>query len=311
MSSQAPTPAHISPRTWVLRLNTDETEGMALAREADALMEIAPMAIGCYEIQTATPSWRPGQWVLEFCLEDEAGLNLAREFIAGKLGAARAAAVELTEVAAADWIARSLEGLAPVRAGRFWLHGQHDRALRRSHDVALEIEAALAFGTGHHGTTRGCLMMFDGVLKTRRPRHVLDVGTGTGVLAIAAAKVLRRRIVAGDIDPVAARVASANVMLNGVGPFVRVVAGPGVKHPALRAGAPYDLIFANILAAPLRGMAADLALVCASGGQIIVSGLLAGDVAGVLGAFRWQGFYLAKRLDVEGWATLLLHRGSN
>ncbi len=304
----ATSPAAVSPPTWVLRIDTDEAEGMRLAREADALLELAPMAIGCYEIQTATPSWRPGQWVLEFCLEDEAGLDLAREFIAAQLGTARAGAAELTEVAAADWIARSLEGLAPVRAGRFWLHGQHDRELRRHHDVALEIEAALAFGTGHHGTTRGCLMMFDGVLKTRWPRHVLDVGTGTGVLAIAAAKVLRRRVVAGDIDPIAAKVACANVALNGVGPWVRVVAAAGVDHPALRGAAPYDLIFANILARPLRRMAADLALVCTLHGQIIVSGLLAGDVAGVLSAFRWQGFHLARRLDVEGWATLLLQR---
>ncbi|MBV1707198.1 MAG: 50S ribosomal protein L11 methyltransferase [Hyphomicrobiales bacterium] len=281
---------------------------MGLARAAEALMDIAPMAIGCYEIQTATPSWRPGQWVLEFCLEDDFGLELARVFIAENLGAARAATAELTEVPAADWIARSLEGLAPVRAGRFWLHGQHDRAQRRPHDVALEIEAALAFGTGHHGTTRGCLLMFDGVLKRRRPRHVLDVGTGTGVLAIAAAKVLRRRVIAGDIDPVATRVAQANVALNGVRPFVRALAAAGVDHPALRGGAPYDLIFANILAAPLRGMAADLALACARHGEIIVSGLLAGDVAGVLSAFRWQGFHLARRLDVEGWATLLLRR---
>lgn len=311
MNATSPTNPDDMPRTLVLRIKTDEPEGMVLVREADALMELAPMAIGCYELATLTPTWQPGQWVLEFCLEDAAGLVLVREFLEGRLGLDRAAGAELTDVAASDWVAKALEGLAPVRAGRFLLHGGHDRGQRRSHDVAIEIEAALAFGTGHHGTTRGCLMMFDDVLKTRRPRYVLDVGTGTGVLAIAAARVLRRTLIAGDIDPVAALVARGNARLNGAHPWLRVVAAVGVNHPAMRRAAPFDLVFANILAAPLRRMAASLALVIAPHGQIIVSGLLSGDVAGVLNAFRLQGFYLAKRRDVAGWVTLLLHRAMN
>ncbi len=311
MNATSPTDPADMPRTLVLRIETDELEGMALTREADALMELAPMALGCYELATPTPTWRPGQWVLEFCLEDTAGLALARQFLEARLGRERAARAELTDVEASDWVAKALEGLAPVRAGRFLLHGGHDRAQRRNHDVSIEIEAALAFGTGHHGTTRGCLLMFDQILKTRRPRHVLDVGTGTGVLAIASARVLRQTITAGDIDRVAALVAQGNARLNGVHPWLRVVAAPGVNHPAMRRAAPYDLIFANILAAPLRRMAANLALVSAPHGQIIVSGLLAGDVGGVLSAFRLQGFYCAKRHDVEGWVTLLLHRALN
>lgn len=307
----SPTDPTDMPRTLVLRVRTDEHEGMTLAREADALMELAPMAIGCYELATPTPTWRPGEWVLEFCLGDAEGLALAQQFLETRLGRERASAAELNDVEASDWVAKALQGLAPVRAGRFLLHGGHDRAQRQNHDVAIEIEAALAFGTGHHGTTRGCLMMFDEVLKTRRPRRVLDVGTGTGVLAIAAARVLRRTITAGDIDKVAALVAQGNARLNGVHPWLRVVAAAGVNHPAMRRAAPFDLIFANILAAPLRRMAAGLAHVSTPYGQIIVSGLLAGDVAGVLSAFRPQGFYLTKRHDVEGWITLLLHRALN
>ena len=207
-----------------------------------------------------------------------------------------------------DWVANSLAGLQPVRAGRFLVHGAHDREKVGASDVAIEIEAGLAFGTGHHGTTRGCLLHFDRLLKRRRPQQVLDVGCGAGVLAIAAAKVLRRKVALGDIDPVAVEVANANARLNGVGQLCRAAVSRGVENRALREDAPYDVVFANILAKPLRLLAPSLVAVTAPDGDAIVSGLLLADVPGVLAAWRAQGFHLADRIDLEGWASLRLRR---
>jgi ribosomal protein L11 methyltransferase len=189
------------------------------------------------------------------------------------------------------------------------VHGAHDRTRVRPNDVGVEIEAGLAFGTGHHGTTRGCLLHLERVLRRRRPRAVLDVGCGAGVLAIAAAKVLRRRVALGDIDPVAVAVANDNARLNGVARHVKALVSKGIDNPALRAGAPYDLVFANILAKPLRALAPALGAAIARDGDAIVSGLLYADVPGVLAAWRAQGFYAAQRIDLEGWASLRLRRG--
>ena len=191
--------------------------------------------------------------------------------------AARAA--EFSQIAQRDWVASALTGLKPVRAGRVLVHGAHDRNRLRGNDVGIEIEAALAFGTGHHGTTLGCLLALDRVLKRRRPAHVLDVGTGTGVLAIASAKLLHRPVACGDIDPIAVETAGANARANGVGALVRPVVATGLRHDALRKGRA-DLIFANILAKPLRLLAPSLARAAAPGAELVLSGLLARDDAG-------------------------------
>ncbi len=159
---------------------------------------------------------------------------------------------------AADWVTQSLAGLRPVRAGRFIVHGAHDRARIEPNDIGIEIEAALAFGTGHHGTTRGCLLALDDLAKRGRARRVLDVGTGSGVLAIAAAKIFRTRVVASDIDRVAVEAARANARLNRAGATITFVHADGVNARAIAAGAPYDLIFANILLGPLMRLAVPL-----------------------------------------------------
>ena len=186
------------------------------------------------------------------------------------------------------------------------VHGAHDRAALLENDVGIEIEAALAFGTGHHGTTRGCLAALDAILKRHRPRRVLDVGTGTGVLAIAAAKALRRRVVAGDIDAIAIEVARHNAGANGVAHLLRLYCAPGLRHPLIGSGRRFDLILANILARPLARLAPALASALATGGRLVLSGLLERDVAGVLSAFRLQGLYLERRSLIEAWATLIL-----
>ena len=304
MTLLAMTPLAMTHR---MRLVCDEPRARRLA---DALMEgLDPQTTAAAAFEEAdTADWRAGPWVAEVYFAHAPDKAALRASVALILDPEAAMAVVFDVIAQRDWVGAALAGLAPVRAGRFLLHGAHDRAARRPHLVALEIEAALAFGTGHHGTTRGCLMLLDAVLRRRRPRRILDIGTGTGVLAIAAAKALRRSVAAGDIDHEAVSAAAANARLNGVQGFVRPVVAAGVDAPGLRSGAPYDLIFANILARPLRRLAPALTGVAEPRCDIILSGLLAPDVAGVLSAYASQRFYLARRIDIEGWASLALRR---
>ena len=292
----------------MMRLVSDEKRARAIADLIVESFEPAETAASAFETETAWPGGGKA-WMVEVYFgfaPDEASM---RELVEAAAGPEAAAAIEFGRTPERDWVANALAGLAPVRAGRFLVHGSHDRPRVRPNDVAIEIEAALAFGTGHHGTTRGCLLHLERVLRRRRPRAILDVGCGTGVLAIAAARALHKRVALGDIDPVAVAVANDNARLNGVAPYARAVVSKGVENRILRAGAPYDLVFANILAKPLRMLAPSLARVMAWDGEAIVSGLLTADVPGVLAAWRGQGFYLAERIDLEGWASLRLTRG--
>ncbi len=234
---------------------------------------------------------------------DEAAL---RDLVALAAGAEAAAALALDTMAAQDWVAASLDGLRPVEAGRFVVHGRHDRYRVPANKLGIEVEAALAFGTGHHGTTRGCLLLLDDVLRRRRPVRVLDLGTGTGVLAMAAAKALRRPILASDIDAQAVRVAHDNARRNGLGEFVDCIQAAGLGAPAFAAWGPFDLVLANILANPLRAMATDLARHLAPNALVILSGLLPAHAGPVIAAYRARGLRLVRRLDVEGWSSLLL-----
>ena len=205
-----------------------------------------------------------------------------------------------------DWVKHSLEGLAPVVAGRFFLHGSHDRERRRHGGVPLEIDAGTAFGTGHHGTTAGCLLALDAILKQRKPKRILDLGCGTGVLAIAAAQATKRKTLATDIDPEAVRVTQLNAALNGIGPLVNGVTAPGLKHMRIISAAPYDLIFANILARPLISLAKGLKSILAPGGNLVLSGLTHDQVRWVSAAYRNRGLVCGQTLLMGNWATLTL-----
>ncbi len=291
----------------LLRVTLDERRARAVADLIVESFEPAEAASTAFETDAPWPDGGKA-WAVEvyFGFEpDEADL---RELVAAAAGEEAAALVEFGLTEKRDWVANALAGLAPVRAGRFLVHGAHDRDKVKANDIGVEIEAGLAFGTGHHGTTRGCLLHFDRLLKRRRTERVLDVGCGAGVLAIAAAKALKRKVWLGDIDPSAVEVANANARLNGVGMFARAIVSRGIEAKGLGEG-PYDVVFANILAKPLRLLAPSLAGAIARDGEAIVSGLLAADVSGVLSAWRAQGFTLRQRMDLEGWASLRLARG--
>jgi len=273
-------------------------------RAADVLSEMldpADTTVAVFEVADRG-------WVVEILFRAAPDENTVRMLVADAIGAEAAHALVFSTIAGRDWVAASIAGLAPVEAGRFVVHGRHDRARVRANRTAIEIEAALAFGTGHHGTTRGCLLALDRMVKSRRAARVLDVGCGSGVLAIAAARALRTPVVASDIDRAAASVARQNVWSNHVGGLVEVVHAAGVRAPRIRWLAPFDLVFANILLGPLTRLAAPLAALLAPGARVVLSGLLPGHANAALAAYRAQRLFLVRRLELEGWVTLVLAR---
>jgi ribosomal protein L11 methyltransferase len=247
-----------------------------------------------------------GRWGVTVHFPDAPDQARVRAFVAEAAGEATAATMTFDTIAAKDWVKASLEDLVPVPAGRFVVHGGHDRDRVAANKLGIEIEAALAFGTGHHGTTRGCLLLLDHVLKSRRPAAVLDLGTGTGVLSIAAAKALRRPLLASDIDPLSVRVARDNVRLNAVGNLVRVIRATGLSAPQFSQHGPFDLVLANILANPLRQLAGPLSRHLAPSALVILSGLLNHQAAAVIATYRARGLVPLRRLRIEGWSSLLL-----
>ena len=207
-----------------------------------------------------------------------------------------------------DWVSKSLEDLAPVHAGRFIVHGSHDRDKIKPGNIAIEIEAGQAFGTGHHGTTSGCLIMLDRIVQRERPRKALDLGTGSAVLAIALAKRARIPVLATDIDPVATKVARENVRLNEVERLVTCETAVGFRNRALIESKPFDLIIANILARPLMSLAPEMARHLSPGGSVILSGILSRQRESVIAAYRNQGFRHVRTIWREGWVTIHMQR---
>ena len=242
---------------------------------------------------------------------DDAPLHQALLIAAATTGVD--APLHRTETEAEGWLARTQQSFPPSRVGRrFLVRGTHDAGPEPAGLVTLTLDAGLAFGSGEHGSTRGCLRAFEAVTRRLSARHgslrILDLGTGSGILAMAAAKVLRRSVLATDIEPWSVRVAGQNAVANGVGRLVRPVLADGWRTPVVRAGAPYDLVFANILARPLCRMARDLARHLAPGGRVILAGLLRIQIRTVLAAHRRQGLALEHVLTEGQWATLVLHR---
>jgi ribosomal protein L11 methyltransferase len=271
----------------------------ALADALDAL-EPPPTASGVHDRDDGSGVWEVGAYFEG--RPDAAALAV----LAAVHGAAEFA---VAPVGTRDWLAQVRAGLTPVEAGRFTVYGSHDRARVAPNRIGLEIEAALAFGTGHHATTRGCLLALDGLARSgRRYARVADIGTGTGVLAMAAARLWPARVLAADVDPTATATARMNLAANRAAIRVRTLTAAGFRHPALHAAAPCDLVLANILAAPLRRLAPEMARHAARGGTVVLSGLLDRQAGGVLAVYRGWGFRRRAAVRLDGWTTLVLQR---
>lgn len=287
-----------------LRIAAEVRGGEAALAVAAALDEVAG-AVSAFESVPGGPVWQveayPRAPVLDTVLEIRLALRAAEA--GGQL--TRIVEERLPE---RDWLAENRRAFPPLRIGRFFLHGSHWTGRVPAGAVALEIDAAEAFGTGEHPSTSGCLLALDGLARRYRFRRPLDIGTGSGILAIAAARRLHRRVLASDIDCGAVRVAARHVKRNGLGGRVRLVRAPGYRSRALRQS-DYDLVFANILARPLARMARDLKRALAPGGVAILSGLLRSQEPLVLAAHRLQHLSLERRLVLDGWSTLVLRRG--
>ncbi len=219
------------------------------------------------------------------------------------------ASLDIDTLEETDWVARSLEGLKPVTSGRFVVHGAHDRDDVPAHAIGIEIEAAQAFGTGHHGTTAGCLHEIGRLLKRRSYFQALDIGTGTGVLAIAVARLAHIPVLATDIDPVAAKTARENAAANRTGSYVTTLVAAGAAHRRIMERGPFDLIVANILARPLMKMATDISGELARDGALVLSGLLVEDGPRIISAYSAQGLRLVHRHVLAGWLTLTFTNG--
>jgi ribosomal protein L11 methyltransferase len=279
----------------------DETAARRIADLLTEALDEGEAAVAAFEGPT-------GRWDITVHFAEAPDEGSIREFVRLAAGEEAAQAVQFDTVEARDWVKATLGALVPVHAGRFIVHGQHDRAKVAPNKLGIEIEAALAFGTGHHGTTRGCLLLLGEVLKAFQPRRVLDLGTGTGVLAIAAAKALQGKVLASDIDALSVKVAADNARQNGVGPLVEVAWGNGFSVPLLRQRRPFDLVLANILANPLRQMATPMSRHLAPGARVILSGLLSPQAPSVIAAYRARGLILERQIRIEGWSSLLLHK---
>lgn len=277
--------------------------GRAPAEEMSKAMERldpAPTGVGVFEMEDGSGLWEIGGYFI--ASPDQAALAL----LAAVFGAADFAVSELPET---DWVAHVRRELKPVVAGRFFVHGSHDADKVPDGSVPLLIEAAMAFGTGHHGTTLGCLQMLEHLIADgEAPTSVLDVGCGTAVLAMAAAHVCKGPIVASDIDPVAVDVAQVNVVANGLKSKVQCILAEGLDHPSISGAGPYDLVFANILKAPLIELAPSVSAATVPGGKVILSGILNHQADDVVDAYVASGYNLYARQAIVDWTTLVMEK---
>jgi ribosomal protein L11 methyltransferase len=290
--------------TTVASLTADRTTAERLYAALGEVLDPDATAWSLFEAEG-------GRWTVTVNFAEPPDEAAIRALAAEAIGADAAASLSFEALAAKDWVKASLEGLPPVAAGRFIVHGAHDRRRVPPNRIGIEIEAALAFGTGHHGTTQGCLMALEAWLKhgasPARPR-ILDVGTGTGVLAIAAALALHQRVLASDIDQQAVRTARANARANRAGMLVEIIHTAGLQHGRFRQHGRYDLVLANILLRPLQGLARPIAALLAPRGQVVLSGLLPAHANAAVAAYRQQGLTLRRRILRDGWVTLVLAR---
>lgn len=267
----------------------------------DAVMERDDLALTA----SAHENEDTGQWYFEAACDSPPDLAAFVELARQALGIEVEFSVSRIDPEI-NWVARSLEGLAPVTAGGFYVYGSHETGPVPSGLTAMRIDAAQAFGTGHHETTTGCLEAINLLLKRRKPRHMIDVGTGTGVLAIALAKRTKTPVIASDIDPISVSTTIANAEQNGVGTLIVAVEATGLTHSTITQNGPYDLIVANILAGPLMALAPSVGKAAQKGASIVLSGILEHQARGVINAYARQGMTLTQTLQRKEWTTLML-----
>ncbi|MDF1726510.1 MAG: 50S ribosomal protein L11 methyltransferase [Sulfitobacter sp.] len=288
--------------TWTALTTLDRRDAAYALGEAMERMEPAPTGVGVFEMEDGSGLWEVGGYFEG--KPDSTALTL----LATALGARPFTVSELPET---DWVAHVRRELAPVEAGRFFVYGSHDADKIPANCEPLLIEAAMAFGTGHHGTTLGCLRALDRLAEDGlRARKVVDVGCGTAVLAMAAARIWPDPVLASDIDEVAVDVARANVTANGLEGRVTCIEAAGFDHPTLAEAAPFDLVFANILKGPLLALAPDMAEALEPGGHAILSGILNEQADDVIEAYSRVGINLAHRESIVDWTTLTLRKKS-
>jgi len=290
------------PVTYIATIEAPSPIAEAIAASLEAAESPAALAITLFECG-------PGQIEVSAHYAEKPARERLIQLIEGVARGEDLGALRIEALAAKNWVAEAESLRGPVRAGRFLVHGRHDRGKVAAGRFTFEIDAGLAFGTAHHATTRGCLIALDRLLKRGRPRRVLDIGTGTGILAIAAANALDGPVLASDMDPVAVAVAAENARRNGVQSRVLVLKAEGLAHPALRR-AKADLLFANLLLRPLLELAPAFARALGPGGVCVLSGILEPEARQVGARFRALGFRLDSRILLGGWTTLLLRRGS-
>ena len=272
-------------------------EAMSNAMEG---MDPAPTGVGVFEVEDDSGLWEVGGYFEG--APDEASLAL----LAATFGAKPFVVSEVPET---DWVAHVKRELPPVEAGRFFVYGSHDAEALPDDRIGLLIDAAMAFGTGHHGTTLGCLRAFDRLLNDGEMfEDVADVGCGTAVLAMAAARTTQAKVIASDIDPVAVDVAEANMAANGMAGAVTCVTAAGFDDGALANAAPFDLIFANILKGPLIMLAPNMATNAKPGGFAILSGLLNEQADEIIGVYARNGYNLVHHDQIGDWSTLTLRK---
>ncbi|TKW68244.1 MAG: 50S ribosomal protein L11 methyltransferase [Paracoccus denitrificans] len=286
--------------TWTALTQTHGREAAETLAELCDDLTPEPVGSGVFEIEDGSNRWEVGVYFTD--PPDEIGLAL----LAAAQGANPFVISELPEV---DWVAHVRRELTPVEAGRFFVYGAHDAEKVPATAEPLLIEAAMAFGTGHHNTTKGCLEALDRLVGSGWQAHrVADIGCGTAVLAMAAARVWPGTVLASDIDPVAVDVAAANVIANGLDGRVVCFEAMGFDHPMLDDAAPFDLVFANILKQPLIDLAPDMKRHVGPGGRAILSGILTTQAEEVLAAYDAADFDLERRDDIGEWSTLVMIR---
>ncbi len=286
------------PEAWKVSFPAEKEDMDEITVALENLLYPAPLAVSAFEERDQI-SWR-----IEILFAKEPNLTNISQVVP----MVQLQQLTSSPVAKENWVEKSLKDLKPVQAGRFLIHGSHNTINPSANIVPLLVDAGQAFGTGHHATTKGCLIAIDNIAHDRKIENALDLGCGTGILAVALAKVSAAQILASDIDPVAVEVAEEVAVSNECTSRIRFAVGPGVLIPEIETAAPFDLVVANILAKPLQLLAKDLWPLIRPGGNIILSGLLTSQEDSVLSLYTELGFRLSDRITLEEWSTLVLER---